>query len=64
MNYFQRTGKLGKKIDVYGRIPGKWVYLHSTNQHRTCREAKKAAAKITGYNATDLLARFDKREGN
>jgi hypothetical protein len=60
-NHYQRTGKLGPKIDVYAKAPGGMRYLHSTNQHRTCREAIEAAAAGSNYAASDLVAYFDKR---
>jgi hypothetical protein len=60
-SYFERTGKLGPKIDVYAKVPGGVRYLHSTNWHRTCRDAIEAAARGSNYAASDLTARFDKR---
>jgi hypothetical protein len=31
-----------KKIDIFRKIEGKWVYFCSTNQAKTCRDAKRS----------------------
>lgn len=66
-SYFERTGKLGPKIDVYrqdgtahGKPSGPASYLHSTCWHRTCREAVQDAAVKYGMKPGNLFARFDK----
>jgi hypothetical protein len=56
-SYFERTGKLCRKIDVYVKAPGGLRYLHSTNWHKTCRDAKLAATN-RGFALSDLVARF------
>ena len=58
---FERTGRLQPKVDVYLKVPHGSRYLHSTNWHRTCREAIEAAAKATGNAASDMFARFDRK---
>ena len=61
LSAFERTGRLQRKIDVFLKVPGGCRYLHSTNWHRTCREAVAAAAAATGHAASDMFARFDRR---
>lgn len=60
-SHYEKTGKMQPKIDVYLKIPGSTRYLHSTNWHRTCREAVEAAARQYGHAASDMFARFDRR---
>ena len=58
-SHYERTGRLQRKIDVYRRAgPRRLVYLHSTNWHRTCREAVAAAARVTGTPVAELVGRF------
>ena len=58
-SYFERTGKLGPKIDVYFVVtvnPLTLTYKHTTQWHRTCREAREAAAKHYGLPWKSLRA--------
>ena len=51
LSYFEKTGKLGPKIEVYSVVtvnPLTLTYKHTTQWHRTCREAREAAAKHYG----------------
>ncbi len=60
-SYFERTGKLGPKIDVYfvtDERPLSLTYKHSTNWHKTCREAIAAAARHYGLPRHTLRAYF------
>ena len=52
-SHFERTGKLGPKIDVYfvadAKAPSRsLVYKHSTQWHRTCKEAITNASRHYG----------------
>lgn len=43
--HFEKTGKLGPKIDIFyaqGRVGGslQWHYACSTQWHKTCHDAK------------------------
>ena len=63
---YEITGKLQRKIDVYLRCAGGGtLYLHSTNWHRTCRDAAAAAVAQRGPQASTgrVFARFAKRKG-
>lgn len=65
-SHFERTGRLGPKIDVYfvadARAPSRsLVYKHSTQWHRTCKEAVQAAARHYGLSADALRAYRCKR---
>lgn len=42
---YEKTGKLQRKIDVYVKRNGAVEYLHSTQWHRTCRDAVAAALR-------------------
>jgi hypothetical protein len=58
-SHFERTGKLGPKIDVYfvadTKAPSRsLVYKHSTQWHRTCKEAIASASRLYGL-PTDCL---------
>lgn len=64
-SHYERTGRLGPKIDVYsvtGKRPLRLTYKHSTCWHRTCREAREAAARHYGLPETSLRAYFDGRD--
>lgn len=50
-----------KKIDIYTRDEnGIWIYLHSTNFYRLCREALAAAEIIRPELRGKMFARFAK----
>lgn len=58
-SYFEKTGKLGPKIHVYFVLsvtPLTLSYKHTTQWHRTCREAREAAAKHYGFPLKSLRA--------
>ena len=60
---YERTGKLQRKIDVEIKRFGtkEWQYLHSTNWHRTCKDAILAAKLVHGAHH-DYRATFDPRK--
>ena len=63
-SYFEQTGKLGPKIDLYLRDPRGmrfWKYQYSTRWHRTCREAKAHLVESLGHKPEQVRARIDKR---
>lgn len=43
---FERTGKLQRKIDIYYRDAGGWVYACSTQWWRRCTDAAQNWADI------------------
>lgn len=59
---FERTGKLYRKINIYRRKRGRVVwydYICSTNQWRTCRDAKAAwLAANPDYDAKHIKVTF------
>jgi hypothetical protein len=62
--HYERTGKLGPKIDLYlsdKRGMNYWRYQYSTQWHRTCREAKAHLCASLGYSPDQVKARIDKR---
>lgn len=54
MSDYELTGKLYRKIDVY--LDG--AYLHSTNWHRRCCDAKAAASLQAGLPESRFRANF------
>jgi hypothetical protein len=63
-SYFERTGKLGPKIDLYLVDPRGmhfWKYQYSTRWHRTCRDAKAHLCASLGYRPDEVRARIDRR---
>lgn len=60
-NYFERTGKLGPKIDIYRKTTSGLVYVCSTRQHDRCRDAVASVARVRGYPTSELVGRFDRR---
>lgn len=62
--WFEMTGKLGPKIDLYLHDPRGmhfWRYQYSTRWHRTARDAKAALVKAGGYSPEQVRARIDRR---
>lgn len=63
-SYFEQTGRLGPKIDVFFVVCDKpllnLTYKHSTNWHKTCRDARRAAATRYGLPERCLRAYFDR----
>lgn len=63
-SHYEKTGKLGPKIDLYLRNPRGmhyWKYQYSTRWHKTCREAKARLCASLGYKPEQVKARIDKR---
>lgn len=63
-SFFERTGRLGPKIDLFARSAdagGNFRYIGSTRWHKRCKDAVASIAAEAGRPASDYLARFDKR---
>lgn len=51
-----------KKIDIYRKVEGGLVYACSTNQSKTCREAKdKYCVAYPKYKPENIIAYFSRR---
>lgn len=60
---FARTGRLYRKIDIYVKEAGGWVYQCSTNQWRLCRDARQYWCDIhLSGNTHRVMARFALRD--
>ena len=58
---YEKTGKLQRKIDIFYKEAGGWVYACSTNWWRTCRDARQNWANIhTSGNVQGVRASFAK----
>ena len=61
MSDFENTGKTQRKIDIYYKEAGGWVYVCSTKHWRLCRDARQRWANIhTSGNTSGVMARFSK----
>lgn len=47
-----------RKIDIYVRRSGEWVYVSSTERSRTCEDARARYAEEYGLPLARVKARF------
>ena len=63
-SYFERTGKLGPKINIFAKSQdGTLFYICSTNWHKRCKDAVASVAEARGFSPEDLRGYFSEPAG-